>query len=306
MKSQICLFIIAFFQVSQSLSSTPDTLIVGEGESCGGIIPRICDTGLTCLTPKQDPNGPIIADLPGTCRRTANIVGEGEFCQGFAPPEQFKYCKDGLICVFPDNVIEFPDSPGVCRNPSVTTRVSSIVATVTSTVSQPSATPVGEGGSCGGFTQIPRICDTGLTCFTPTQDPNGPIIADLPGTCRRTANIVGEGESCGGKTRPEDFKVCKNGLICVFPEQVKDLPGICRNPSVTTRVSSTTQPSSTVSQTVSSTETAYIPISSFTITLGPTATQTGTASYDDGVTITSSAKSLSFVGLAGLLAFSLL
>ena len=243
MKTEICLFIFAFFQVSQSLKFTPDKVIVGEGGSCGGFtqIPRICDTGLTCLTPTQDPNGPIIADLPGKCRKTANIVGEGKWCEAKARPENIKYCKNGLICVFPDIVKEIPGLPGVCQRPSITSRVSTTVATPTSTtVSQPSATPVGEGGSCGGFTQIPRICDTGLTCLTPTQDPNGPIIADLPGKCRKTANIVGEGKWCEAKARPENIKYCKNGLICVFPDIVKEipgLPGVCQRPSIASRVS---------------------------------------------------------------------
>ena len=66
---------IAFFQVSKSLSFTPD--FVGEGGSCPRI-PKECDI------------------VGGTCR---------------LPP----ICDIGLICVFPDNVSQLPHSKGFCK-----------------------------------------------------------------------------------------------------------------------------------------------------------------------------------------------
>ena len=72
-KNEICLFMIAFFQVSKSLSFTPD--FVGEGGSCpripkecdivGGTcrLPSICDIGLICVFPAMLANFLIVKEF---------------------------------------------------------------------------------------------------------------------------------------------------------------------------------------------------------------------------------------------------
>jgi hypothetical protein len=121
----------------------------------------------------------------------------------------------------------------------------------------------------------------------------------LPGVCRRTDSIAGFGESCGGFTRPEDQKICNEGLVCVIPDQdpsepqIADLSGVCQKVSAT------------ATSTVSTTGTIDYPINvtdDFDILI-PTATVSQIYPSD---VVVGSASTISQMGLVGFLALLLL
>jgi hypothetical protein len=78
------------------------------GQACAGIAAIQCKTGLTCVV-----ENPVLPDKAGICRKIAQL---GERCDGFSPVRA--RCAEGLTCVFPPNIAQIPDLPGVCRKVS--------------------------------------------------------------------------------------------------------------------------------------------------------------------------------------------
>jgi hypothetical protein len=241
MKQQLSLLIISFSQLAQAQTAPPGDrelfkrstprLAVGNGEKCGfetsingsTFIP-MCDpnvSGLTCV------GSNLAQNQPGVCRL---LVGVGEKCEGFTRPENRTFCEPGLTCVFPPNITQIPDLPGVCQ--AITTSTVTATATQTTGTSTPTLIVVGNGEDCDFQTSMEgkvagTICKTELTC-TSNSHPNE---ASQSGVCRL---LVGVGEKCEGFTRPENRTFCEPGLTCVFPPNIIDLPGVCQAKTTST------------------------------------------------------------------------